>query len=47
MLEAEKDSNINKISDLRALLRKVNEEGEKRVSYIKNKNVNIMKYNYW
>jgi hypothetical protein len=31
MLEAEKDSNINKISDLRTLLRKVNEEGEKRV----------------
>ena len=39
MLEAEKDSHVNKISDLRSLLRKVNSEGEKRVNFIRNKNV--------
>jgi len=41
MLEAEQDSHVNKIADLRCLLRKVNQEGEKRVNFIKNKNVSI------
>jgi len=41
MLEAEKESLVNKISDLRSLLKKVNDEGEKRVNYIKNKNVSF------
>ncbi len=40
-LEAEKNSHINKISDLRALLKKVNTEGEKRVTFMKNKNVSL------
>ena len=44
MLEAEKDSHVNKISDLRSLLRKVNAEGEKRVSFIRNKNVIKLPY---
>lgn len=39
MHEAEKESLVNKISDMRSLIRKVNNEGEKKVSYIKNKNV--------
>ena len=39
MLEAEKDSHVNKIADLRTLLRRVNKEGEKRINFIKNKNV--------
>lgn len=42
MLEAEKDSHVNKISDLRSLLKKVNQEGEKRVTFIKNKNVSLL-----
>ena len=41
MLEAGKESHINKISDLRSLLKKVNLEGEKRVNFIKNKNVSL------
>jgi len=39
MLEAEQDSHVNKIADLRTLLRRVNKEGEKRITFIKNKNV--------
>ena len=39
MLEAEKETNVNKIADLRTLIKKVNEDGEKRVNNIKNKNV--------
>jgi hypothetical protein len=42
MLEAEKDSHVNKIADLRSLLRKVNQEGEKRVTFIRNKNVSVV-----
>jgi hypothetical protein len=34
MLEAEKDSHVNKITDLRALLLRVNEEGEKRINFV-------------
>lgn len=41
MLEAEKETNVNKIADLRTLIKKVNEDGEKRVNNIKNKNVII------
>lgn len=38
MHEAEKESLVNKIFDMRSLIRKVNNEGEKKVSYLKNKN---------
>jgi len=49
-LEEEKNSHINKVADLRALLKKVNLDGEKRVTFIKNKNVshfiNLTKHSY-
>ncbi|CDW78860.1 UNKNOWN [Stylonychia lemnae] len=41
MLEAEKESLVNQIYDLRQLLQKVNQQGEKKVSYIKNKNASL------
>lgn len=45
MLEAEKESLVNQVYDLRQLLRKVNDEGERKVEHFKNKNVrNIMKF---
>lgn len=39
MLEAEKDTLVLRVSDLRQLLRKVKEDGEDRLAHIKNKNV--------
>lgn len=42
MLEAEQDSLVNTIYDLRQLLNKVNDEGENDLKYIKNKNVSLI-----
>ena len=42
MLEAEKESRVNQIYDLRQLLQKVNKQGESKLVYIKNKNVSYL-----
>ena len=44
-LEAEKDSLVNQVYDLRQLMQRVNQQGERKISQIKSKNVLISKVN--
>ena len=42
MHEAEKESLVNQIYDLRLLLKKVNADGDKKVEYLKTKTVRLI-----
>ena len=39
MLEADKESLVNQIYDLRQLMQRVNQQGEKKLTHLKTKNV--------
>lgn len=42
MHEAEKESLVNQIYDLRQLLQRINQQGENKLTFIKNKHVSII-----